>query len=41
MVFQGKPPFYLDPQPPFVTTRGGEYLFQPSMSALRRLAGET
>jgi Dyp-type peroxidase family len=33
-----RPPFFLKPQPRFVTMRGGEYLFQPSMSALRRLA---
>jgi Dyp-type peroxidase family len=39
MTIPGRPPFFLKPQPRFVTTRGGEYLFQPSMSALRRLAG--
>ncbi len=39
MTIQGNPPFFLKPQPRFVTMRGGEYLFQPSMSALRRLAG--
>ncbi len=39
MTIQGHPPYFLKPQPRFVTTRGGEYLFQPSMSALRRLAG--
>jgi Dyp-type peroxidase family len=33
-----RPPHFLKPQPRFVTLRGGEYLFQPSMSALRRLA---
>ena len=41
MTIPGHPPFFLKPQPRFVTMRGGEYLFQPSMSALRRLAGET
>jgi Dyp-type peroxidase family len=38
MTIQGHPPFFLKPQPRFVTMRGGEYLFQPSMSALRQLA---
>jgi Dyp-type peroxidase family len=38
MTIQGRPPFFLKPQPRFVTLRGGDYLFQPSMSALRRLA---
>jgi Dyp-type peroxidase family len=39
MTIQGNPPFIVRPQPRFVTTRGGEYLFRPSMSALRWLAG--
>ena len=38
MTIQGRPPFFLKPQPRFVTMRGGEYLFRPSLSALRRLA---
>ena len=38
MTIQGTPPFFLAPQPRLVTMRGGEYLFQPSMTALRRLA---
>jgi Dyp-type peroxidase family len=38
MTIPGNPPFILRPQPRFVTTRGGEYLFRPSMSALRWLA---
>jgi len=39
MTIPGRPPYFLKPQPRFVTTRGGEYLFQPSMTALRRLSG--
>ena len=39
MTIQGHPPFFLKPQPRFVTLRGGDYLFQPSMTALRVLAG--
>ncbi|HEX6026357.1 MAG TPA: Dyp-type peroxidase [Solirubrobacter sp.] len=38
MTIQGRPPFFLKPQPRFVTLRGGGYLFQPSMTALRALA---
>jgi Dyp-type peroxidase family len=38
MTIPGHPPFFLKPQPRFVTMRGGEYLFQPSMTALRALA---
>lgn len=39
MTVQGKPPFFLGPQGPFVTTRGGGYLFVPGMKALAALAG--
>ncbi|HEY3759183.1 MAG TPA: hypothetical protein VGL37_05440 [Solirubrobacteraceae bacterium] len=38
---QGDPPFMLTPQPAFVNTRGGEYLFVPGLAALRFLAGGT
>jgi hypothetical protein len=31
-------PFFLKPQPRFVTVRGGEYLYRPGLSALRWLA---
>jgi Dyp-type peroxidase family len=41
MTIQGDPPFFLSPQEPFVTTRGGEYLFVPGMSALAALADGT
>ncbi|MGH2942874.1 MAG: Dyp-type peroxidase, partial [Solirubrobacteraceae bacterium] len=33
MTIQGDPPFFLSPQEVFVRTRGGEYLFVPSMTA--------
>jgi Dyp-type peroxidase family len=38
MTVQGKPPFFFSPQGPFVTTRGGEYLFVPGMTALAAVA---
>jgi deferrochelatase/peroxidase EfeB len=39
MTVEGDPPFFLGPQGPFVTTRGGAYLFVPGMAALAALAG--
>jgi deferrochelatase/peroxidase EfeB len=39
MTVQGEPPFFLEPQAPFVTTRGGGYLFVPGLRALAELAG--
>ncbi len=38
MTIQGRPPFFLSPQPLFTIVRGGEYLFRPSLHALRWLA---
>jgi Dyp-type peroxidase family len=40
MTIQGAPPFLLGPQGPFVTTRGGCYLFVPGLRALAALASE-
>ena len=34
----GKPPFICDKLPQFVTMRGGEYFFLPSLTALRLIA---
>ena len=34
----GKPPFICADPPPFVTTKGGEYFFIPSLTALRMIA---
>jgi Dyp-type peroxidase family len=39
MTVPGERPFLLGPQGPFVTTRGGEYLFVPGLKALAALAG--
>ena len=41
MTIHGDEPFFLGRQPSFVTTRGGEYLFMPGLSALRALADGT
>ncbi len=38
MTLQGDPPAFLSPQPAFVRMRGGEYLFQPGIAALRAIA---
>ncbi len=38
MTVQGEPPSLLAPQLPFVTTRGGEYLFVPGIAALAAIA---
>jgi len=41
MTIQGDPPFFVAPQQAFVTTKGGEYLFAPGMTALAALADAT
>jgi Dyp-type peroxidase family len=41
MTIQGTPPHFVAPQQSFVTTRGGEYLFAPGLTALRTLASRT
>jgi Dyp-type peroxidase family len=38
MTIQGDPPAFITPQPAFVRLRGGEYLFQPGIAALRAIA---
>jgi hypothetical protein len=37
MTVPGRPPRFLAPQRQLVTMRGGEYLFVPGLTALRRL----
>jgi Dyp-type peroxidase family len=38
MTVPGDPPFILEPQQPFVVTRGGEYLFVPGITGLAAIA---
>lgn len=38
MTVQGRNPFFLGPQASFVTTRGGEYLYVPGITALAAIA---
>jgi Dyp-type peroxidase family len=38
MTIPGDPPFFFSPQAPFVTTRGGEYLFVPGITGLAAVA---
>ncbi|HWH12948.1 MAG TPA: Dyp-type peroxidase [Solirubrobacteraceae bacterium] len=41
MTIQGQPPYFVAAQPSLVTTKGGEYLFAPGMTALAALADAT
>jgi hypothetical protein len=41
ITINGSPPHLIKPQPRFVTMRGGESLYRPSMTALRALAEGT
>lgn len=41
MTVPGEPPFFLGPQPTFVTTRGGQYLFVPGITGLGAVAAGT
>ena len=38
LTVSGSPPYFLADRPRFVTMRGGDYFFQPSMTGLRHLA---
>jgi hypothetical protein len=38
MTVQGDPPVFLEPHEPLVSTRGGEYLFLPGLTALGAIA---
>jgi Dyp-type peroxidase family len=40
MTIQGDPPFFLSAQESFITTRGGEYLFVPGITALAAIADD-
>jgi Dyp-type peroxidase family len=40
MTIQGDPPFFMSAQESFITTRGGEYLFVPGITALAAIADD-